>query len=82
MRLGLLAKKVGMSRFYDSSGINHPVTILRVDEANVVDIKTNEKNGYSAVSLSLGKSKIKKKQIYYGFSKKKKCSCIFVLKRI
>ena len=46
MRLGLLAKKVGMSRFYDTSGINHPVTILKVDEANVVDIKTNEKNGY------------------------------------
>ena len=32
MRLGLLAKKVGMSRFYDSSGVNHPVTILKVDK--------------------------------------------------
>ena len=29
MRVGLLAKKIGMSRFYDSSGLNHPVTILR-----------------------------------------------------
>ena len=44
MRLGLLAKKVGMSRFYDSSGVNHPVTILKVDESNIVDIKNAEKN--------------------------------------
>ena len=59
MRLGLLAKKVGMSRFYDSSGINHPVTILKVDESNIVDIINAEKNGYTAVRLSLGKSKRK-----------------------
>ena len=71
MRLGLLAKKVGMSRFYDSSGINHPVTILKVDEANIVDIKTNEKNGYSAVRLSLGKSKRKNNKSFKGFLKKK-----------
>ena len=70
MRLGLLAKKVGMSRFYDSSGINHPVTILKVDEANVIDIKTNEKNGYSAIRLSLGKSKRKNNKSVKGFLKK------------
>ena len=82
MRLGLLAKKVGMSRFYDSSGVNHPVTILKVDESNIVDIINVEKNGYSAVRLSLGKSKRKKNKSIMGFLKKKKCSCIFVLKRI
>ncbi len=70
MRLGLLAKKVGMSRFYDSSGINHPVTILKVDEANVVDIKTKEKNGYTAVRLSLEKSKRKNNKSVKGFLKK------------
>ena len=48
MRLGLLAKKVGMSRFYDSSGVNHPVTILKVDESNtfvdcIVTTKTGKK---------------------------------------
>ena len=78
MRLGLLAKKVGMSRFYDSAGINHPVTILKVDESNIVDIKTNEKNGYSAVRLSLGKSKRKNNKSVKGFLKKTKCSCFFV----
>jgi ribosomal protein L3 len=71
MRLGLLAKKIGMSRFYDSLGINHPVTILKVDEANIVDIKTNEKNGYSAIRLSLGKSKRKNNKSVKGFLKKK-----------
>ena len=70
MRLGLLAKKVGMSRFYDSSGVNHPVTILKVDESNIVDIKTDEKNGYSAVRLSLGKSKRKINKSVKGFLKK------------
>ena len=53
MRLGLLAKKIGMSRYYDSVGINHAVTILKVDESKIVDLKTSEKNGYSAVRLSL-----------------------------
>jgi len=70
MRLGLLAKKVGMSRFFDSSGVNHSVTILKVDESNIVDIKTNDKNGYSAVRLSLGKSKRKNNKSVKGFLKK------------
>jgi len=70
MRLGLLARKVGMSRFYDSSGTNHPVTILKVDVTNVVDIKTDEKNGYSAVRLSFGKSKRKSNKSEKGFLKK------------
>ena len=70
MRLGLLAKKVGMSRFYDSSGVNHPVTILKVDELNIVDIINVEKNGYSAVRLSLGKSKRKDNKSVKGFLKK------------
>ena len=59
-----------MSRFYDSLGFNHPVTILQVDEANVVDIKTNEKDGYSAVRLSLRKSKRKNNKSVNGFLKK------------
>ena len=70
MRLGLLAKKVGMSRFYDSSGVNHPVTILKVDESNIVDIRNAEKNGYSAVRLSFGKSKRKDNKSVKGFLKK------------
>ena len=43
MRVGLIAKKVGMSRFYDSSGLNHPVTILEVENCKIVEVKTLEK---------------------------------------
>ena len=63
-----------MSRFYDSSGVNHPVTILKVDESKIVDIKTDEKNGYSAVRLSLGKSKRKNNKSVKGFLKKQNIS--------
>ena len=50
--------------------MNHPVTILKVDESNVVDIKTKEKNGYSAISLSLGRSKKQNNKSFKGFLKK------------
>ena len=43
MRIGLLAKKIGMSRFYDSLVLNHPVTILQVDDSKIVDLKTPKK---------------------------------------
>ncbi len=54
MREGLLAEKVGMSRFYDTDKINHSVTILQVRECQVVSLKNFEKDGYNAVTLSHG----------------------------
>ena len=45
MRVGLIAKKIGMSRFYDSAGLNHPVTILEVNNCKVIETKTYEKHG-------------------------------------
>ena len=54
MREGLLAEKVGMSRFYDKDKINHSVTVLQVRECQVVSIKSFEKDGYNAVTLSHG----------------------------
>ncbi len=70
MRLGLLAKKIGMSRFYDPLGVNHAVTILKVDESKIVDLKTSEKNGYSAVRISLGTTPKKVNKPSKGFFKK------------
>ena len=49
MRVGLIAKKIGMSRFYDSVGLNHPVTILEVDNCKIIEVKTLEKHGYKSV---------------------------------
>ena len=71
MRIGLLAKKVGMSRFYDESGRNHSATILEIDDCRVIDIKDKTKVGYSAVRLSFGSSPKKKNKPAKGFLKKK-----------
>ena len=54
MREGLLAEKVGMSRFYDKDKINHAVTVLQVKECQVVSLKNYEKNGYNSITLSHG----------------------------
>ena len=61
-RTGLIGTKIGNSSFYDDSGKSLPVTILKVDECIVSDIRTTEKNGYSSLQLVSidGKKEIKK----------------------
>ncbi len=58
-RTGLLAKKLGMTRIFRDDGTHVPVTVLLVDQLQVVAAKTQEKDGYSAVQLGLGKAKVK-----------------------
>ena len=82
MRLGLLAKKIGMSRYYDSVGINHAVTILKVDESKIVDLKTPKKNGYSAVRLSFGSSPKMVNKPSKGFLKNKASHLLSCLKSL
>ena len=50
-RTGLIGTKIGNSSFYDDSGKSLPVTILKIDECIVSDIKTIEKHGYSSLQL-------------------------------
>ena len=57
MSLGLIGKKVGMTREFFSSGISIPVTVVRIEKGRVIDIYTKEKNGYSAVKLGYVKIK-------------------------
>ena len=57
MRTGLIAKKVGMSRVFDQTGVNIPVTLLQLDNCRVLEKKTFEKNGYNALLISYGKKK-------------------------
>ncbi len=73
MRIGLIAEKLGMSRFFDSSGINHPATLLKVDKCKIVGVLTDEKNGYNALRLSFGESK-KNTKVSRGFLKKNNLS--------
>jgi large subunit ribosomal protein L3 len=51
-RSGLIAIKIGNSSFYQSDGTNAHVTILKVDECVVSNIKTTEKDGYNAVQIA------------------------------
>ena len=60
MRTGLICKKLGMSRVFDSNGSHIPVTILHLDKCQVVSSMTEEKNGYSAIQIGVGEIKDKK----------------------
>jgi large subunit ribosomal protein L3 len=59
MRTGLLALKLGMTRIFAADGNHVPVTVLKVDNCQVVAVRTDEKNGYNAVQLGVGKAKVK-----------------------
>jgi len=60
MRTGLIARKEGMSRIFDEDGCHIPVTVLKVDECQVVAVKSEERDGYVAVQLGAGKAKVKR----------------------
>jgi len=59
MRSGIIAQKVGMTRVFTDGGEHVPVTVLKIDNCQVVAHRTVEKNGYTAVQLGTGKAKVK-----------------------
>ena len=59
MRSGLILKKLGMTRIFDDSGNSFPVTVLKLEENQVVKVLDNNKNGYFAVQVGTGKVKTK-----------------------
>ena len=59
MRTGLLAQKLGMTRIFTADGNHVPVTVLKVDNCQVVAVRTEDKDGYTAVQLGVGKAKVK-----------------------
>jgi len=59
MRSGVIAQKVGMTRVFTDAGEHIPVTVLRMEGCQVVSTRTKEKNGYTAVQLGAGRSKVK-----------------------
>ena len=59
MRSGVIAQKVGVTRVYNDAGEHIPVTVLRLDNVQVVAQRTTEKNGYVAVQLGAGQAKVK-----------------------
>ncbi|MCW2237449.1 50S ribosomal protein L3 [Azospirillum canadense] len=59
MRSGLIAQKVGMTRVFTDDGTHVPVTVLKVDSCQVVAVRTEDKDGYTAVQLGAGAIKVK-----------------------
>ncbi|MCB1442946.1 MAG: 50S ribosomal protein L3 [Methyloceanibacter sp.] len=60
MRSGVIAQKVGMTRIFTDGGEHIPVTVLRLENCQVVGQRTAEKNGYTAVQLGAGRAKVKR----------------------
>ena len=55
MSLGLVGRKVGMTRIFTDDGVSVPVTVLDVSNNRVAQIKTPENDGYSAIQVAFGK---------------------------
>jgi len=59
MRTGLIAEKIGMTRLFADDGTHVPVTVLKIEDCEVVAARRPEKDGYSAIQLGIGKAKSK-----------------------
>ena len=52
LRSGLIATKIGNSSYYHVDGTNTHITVLKVDECVVANVKTKDKDGYNAIQLA------------------------------
>jgi large subunit ribosomal protein L3 len=59
MRTGVIARKLGMTRLFDEAGAHTPVTVLSLDDCQVVAQRTLERDGYFALQLGAGAKKAK-----------------------
>ena len=59
MRTGVIAKKMGMTRLFQADGRHVPVTVLQLEEVQVVGRREMDRDGYTAVQLGAGKVKAK-----------------------
>jgi len=57
MSIGVLGKKIGMTRVYDTKGRIRPVTVIEAGGNRVLQVKTKEKDGYSAIQVGYGDQK-------------------------
>src|SRR4028118_2316761 len=59
MRTGVIAKKMGMTRLFQDDGRHVPVTVLSLEGVQVVSVREQERDGYTAVQLGAGTAKSK-----------------------
>ena len=71
MRSGMIAQKVGMTRVFGEDGSHIPVTVLKVNNCQVVAKKTDKTDGYNAIQVGVGLAKVKRvsKQMRGHFAK-------------
>ena len=55
--IGLLGRKIGMTREFFKTGQSVPVTVLKVEPARVIQLINKEQRGYKAIQLGFGKIK-------------------------
>ena len=60
MKIGLIGKKIGMTREFFDSGISVPVTVLSIEKGRILTVITKEKRGYDAIQVGFGKIKTSK----------------------
>jgi large subunit ribosomal protein L3 len=57
MTLGVVGRKLGMTRVFDESGVSTPVTVIEVAKNRITARKTPERDGYSSVQVTTGEKK-------------------------
>ena len=72
MSIGLIGKKIGMTREFMDSGQSVPVTVIKVEKGRVLDVISKEKRGYNAVKVGFFKLKTSKLTKQMKEKKKKK----------
>ena len=55
--IGLIGKKIGMTREFFKSGQSVPVTVLKVEKGRVIQLIDKEKRGYNAIQIGFGNIK-------------------------
>ena len=60
MSMGLIGRKCGMTRVFEADGSSVPVTVLQVENNRVTQVKTTERDGYTALQVAAGEKKSSK----------------------
>ena len=59
-KIGLIGRKLGMSREFFPIGLSVPVTVIKIEKGRIIDLITKEKRGYDAIRVGFGKIKSSK----------------------
>ena len=57
MAMGLVGRKVGMSRVFTDGGVSVPVTVIHVEPCRITQVKTEQFDGYKAIQVTCGRRK-------------------------